>query len=124
MNRRPARFLWGADMDYKELVDSVLIPAFKEYGLDVTLTPIDSSDGETVTPGEPVTAYAVDLGTYENWKPGTSVREGSKKLIIAGLSCRPRPGDKVTIDSTTMMIVDVEAIQPGGEVLYYEVYVK
>ena len=111
-------------MDYEDIRDSVIIPAIMESGFAITCVPMDSSDGETVTPGVAMEGYAMDLGTYDNLKPGATVREGSRKLMVAGLSDRPRPGDKIVMESTTMRVVDVEVVQPGGVALYYEVYVK
>lgn len=111
-------------MDMVELRDETVIPAIQDNGFAVQLVPMDSSDGEAVAPGTAMDGYAVDIGTFHQWKGESPVREGSRKLMAAGFASAPRPGDRIIIGVDTFRVVDTETVQPGGVALYYEVYIK
>lgn len=110
-------------MDMGTIKNNITFELFSKYGFSVTVSTVDSTDGSTIVVGDPMSGYAIDLGTASTWGKD-SIRTGSRKLMIAGLSSAPRPGDRVNVGILKYRVVDCDIIQPGGVVLYYEVYVK
>jgi hypothetical protein len=83
----------------------------------VTNTPVNTS----------VKAVLLDYNKSLTNNPGSLIKDGDRKVLIAGTSLASAPGttDTVTIAGETFVVVSAPVVlNPGGTVLLYELHVR
>jgi len=99
-------------------------------GAAITITRVVEGDydpnlGTTAETTTTVSTYAV-LDNYSGTMQIEDVEIGDKRLWVAGLgmSFVPQPGDKVTADGATWVVVAVDKINPDAAVYVYDLQVR
>jgi hypothetical protein len=124
-------------MDYNRIANNVA-KKLAQYGRSVTLrqypvgasqynpstltvsiagtTPTDTIRKALITE-QPGTRIGPQYGT--NTKPNSLIQDAQKWIYMDALGARPKPNDKVILDSVSYTITDVQETAPGGVPLFY-----
>jgi hypothetical protein len=104
--------------------------SIRKVGFDVTL--IRPAVEATGSPWDPVpraeerfSGKGLILSNAFRFVDGSPVRTGDLKLMLSPkIDTVPAAGDLLEVKGTRYTVLDVAPLQPGGEVLYYELLLK
>ncbi len=104
--------------------------SIRKVGFDVTL--IRTAVEATGSPWDPVpraeerfSGKGLILSNAFRFVDGAPVRTGDLKLMLSPkIDTVPAAGDLLEVKGNRYTVLDVAPLQPGGEVLYYELLLK
>lgn len=104
--------------------------SIRKVGVDVTL--IRPAVEATGSPWEPApraeerfSGMGLILSNAARFVDGAPVRTGDLKLMLSPkIDTVPAAGDLLEVKGIRYTVLDVAPLQPGGEVLYYELLLK
>ncbi|MEY9719766.1 hypothetical protein ABIA22_002256 [Sinorhizobium fredii] len=102
-----------------------LIARFGQAGLLVRFTASGPSYDPTLTP-TPYACTLVDLDVDEELIDGTLILRGDRTVYLstAGLTIVPALSDKIMIGGAEHVIIDVQPLQPGGTVIFWQLQAR